>query len=155
MFYIAPVNNSAPLNETCILVNGGSGKAVDIPGGTHEPGERLIQYERNRRFNQRWRWVKGSSGYLLQSVLTGHCLDIAEEKKDSGSKVVQWNKTGGLNQQWRPVVVGPGAWKLELAHAPGMFLSIKDDDVNHGGKLQISDGNTSSQIWKIEGFVPK
>lgn len=34
IFYIVPVNNSTPLNETCILVNNNSGKAVDIPGAT-------------------------------------------------------------------------------------------------------------------------
>lgn len=77
LFYIAPVNNSAALNESCILVNAQSGKAVDIPAGTFEHGERLIQYEKNKRFNQRWKWVKAGNGYVLQSVLNGQCLDIA------------------------------------------------------------------------------
>lgn len=98
--------------------------------------------------------MKQGGGYLLQSVLNGQCLDIAEEKKTSGSKVVQWDKTGGSNQQWAPVPAGAGVWKIKSIHAPGMFLSIKDDDVNDGGKLQISDKDSSSQYWRIEGFVP-
>ncbi len=154
LFYIVPVNNSTPLNETCILVNANSGKAVDIPGATFEHGERLIQYEKNKRFNQRWRWVKHGAGYLLQSVLNGQCIDIADEKKTSGAKVVQWDKTGGSNQQWAPVPAGPGVWRIKSIHAPGMFLSIKDNDVDDGGKLQISDGDAPGQGWRIEGFVP-
>lgn len=155
IFYIVPVNNSAPLNETCILVNNNSGKAVDIPGATFEHGEKLIQYEKNKRFNQRWRWVKQGNGWLLQSVLNGQALDIAEEKKSNGSKVVQWDRTGNTNQQWVPVVAGAGVWKIKSVHAPDQYLSILDDDVHDGGKLVISDGDRPGQYWRIEGFVPK
>ena len=75
-------------------------------------------------------------------MLNGQCLDIAEEKTASGSKVVQWDKTGNSNQQWLPVPAGQGVWKIKSVHAGGMFLSIKDDDVNDGGKLQISDADS-------------
>ena len=78
LFYIVPVNHSNALDHTCILVNNNSGKALDIPGATFEHGERLIQWEKNKRFNQRWRWIQHGSGYLLQSVLNGQCIDIAE-----------------------------------------------------------------------------
>ena len=37
----------------------------------------MTQYEKNKRFNQRWRWLKNGSGYNLQSLLTGHFIDIA------------------------------------------------------------------------------
>ncbi len=93
--------------------------------------------------------MKQANGYLLQSLLNGQCLDISEEKTTSGSKVVQWDKTCNSNQQWAPVLAGAGVWKIKSIHAPGMFLSIKDDDVNDGGKLQISDGDSPSQYWRI------
>ena len=149
LFYIVPVNNSTALNDTAILVNANSGKAVDIPGATFEHGERLIQYEKNKRFNQRWRWVKQGAGYILQSVLNGQALDIAEEKKTSGSKVVQWDKTGNSNQLWAPVPAGAGVWKIKSIHAPGQFLAIKDDDVNDGGKLEINNGDGQGAFWRI------
>lgn len=95
----------------------------------------MIQYQINKRFNQRWRWVQSSKGYVLQSVLHDLCLDIAEEKTEKGSKVVQWNKTGGSNQQWRLIPAGNGIFKIESIHAPGMFLAIKDNNVEDGGKL--------------------
>jgi len=119
VFYIVPVNNSNPLNDTCIIYNNHSGKAIDIPQGTFEHGMQLIQCEAIKRFNQRWRWLKIGNGYLLQNVLNGQCIDIAKEKKSSGSKVIQWEKTGGTNQQWKPVPCGAGVWKIESIHAPG------------------------------------
>jgi len=97
--------------------------------------------------------VKTGAGYVLQSVLNGLVLDIAEEKKTTGSKVVQWDKTGGTNQQWVPVPAGAGVWKIKSLHTP-LFLSIKDDDVEDGGKLQISEHDSPSQYWRIEGYVP-
>lgn len=115
----------------------------------------MIQYEKNKRFNQRWRWVKQGNGWLLQSVLNGQSIDIAEEKKTNGSKVVQWDRTGNSNQQWTPVPSGAGVWKIRSVHAPDQFLSILDDDVHDGGKLVISDGDRPGQYWRIEGFVPK
>jgi len=153
LFAVVPINNSIPLNESSILTNANSGKALDVPAATFDHGERIIQYEKNKRFNQRWKWVKTGGGYLIQSVLNGQCLDIAEEKKTTGSKVVQWDKTGGTNQQWIPVASGQGVWKIKSLHTP-MFLSIKDDDVDDGGKLQISDHDSPSQYWRIEGHVP-
>jgi hypothetical protein len=50
--------------------------------------------------------------------------------------------------------VGQGVWKIKSIHAPGQFLSIKNDEVDDGGKLEISDQNGSSQVWRIEGYVP-
>lgn len=81
-------------------------------------------------------------------------MDIAEEKKSNGSKVVQWDRTGNSNQLWNIVSAG-GAFKIQSVHAPGMFLSIKDDSVDDGGKLEISDGDRPGQYWLIEGYVPK
>ena len=77
IFYIVPVNYSNPLNDTCVIYNNHSGKAIDIPQGTFEHGVQLIQYEPNKRFNQRWRWAKIGNSYLLQNVLNGQCIDIA------------------------------------------------------------------------------
>ena len=62
-------------------------------------------------------------------------LDIAGESTEGGSPVIQWEKTGGTNQQWVPQEAGQGIWKLMSIHAPGMYLCIKDQNVNNYGKL--------------------
>lgn len=98
------------------MINKLSGKALDVPGGTMEPGERIIQYEINRRFNQRWRWVRHEKGCLIQSVQNGLVLDIAGESRDSGAKVIQWNRTGNPNQQWIPEAIGNGVYRIRSVH---------------------------------------
>jgi hypothetical protein len=79
--------------------------------------------------------VKHDKGYLIQSVLNGLCLDIAGESRDIGGKVIQWNKTGNPNQQWLLEPTGNGAYKIRSVHEPTLYLGIKGDSVNDGGKL--------------------
>ena len=154
IFHIVPVDTCSGLNNTCIITNNHSGKALDIPGGTFDHGERLIQWEKNKRFNQRWRWEPHNGGYLLVSVLTGQCVDIAGESKDLYSKVVQWDRTGGSNQLWRPVPCGPDLWRINSLHAEGQGLGIKDHSYDDGGELETnSDGPTV--VWRIQGYVPQ
>ena len=154
LFSVIPVDTCSGLNNTCIIVNSHSGKALDVPGGTHKHGERLIQWEKNKRFNQRWRWEPHGNGYLLVSMLTGHCVDIAGEKKDPYSKVCQWDRTGGSNQLWRPTPCGPDLWRIESCHAPGQCLGIKDHSLDDGGKLEINKDGPST-VWRILGYVPQ
>lgn len=89
MFRFVEVKNPT-VQQSALIINNQSGKALDVPGATWKKGERLIQWERNNRWNQRWRFVKQGKGVVIQSVLNGQCLDIAEQKKTSGAKVVQW-----------------------------------------------------------------
>ena len=73
-----------------MLVNNFTGKALDVPGGSLKKGDRPIQWEVNRRWNQRWSFAKQGNAVMIISVLNGYALDIAEEKKNHGAKVVQW-----------------------------------------------------------------
>ena len=91
---------------------------------------------------------------MLKSLLTGQCVDIAGEEKEEGSKVVQWDETGGSNQLWRPEPAGQGVVRIQSIHAPGMYLCIRDDDVNDNGKLEIGQGNRQSSYWRVEGHCP-
>lgn len=116
-----------------MIVNNFSGKALDVPGGTWKKGERLIQWEKNKRWNQRWRFVKTGKGVVIQSLFNNLALDIAEEKRDNGAKVVQWDKTGGSNQQWFPEPAGNGVFKFRSCHEPSLFLAIKKQKVDNGG----------------------
>ena len=96
-----PADNSAALKDVSLLINNNSGKSLDVPNGTLEPGTRVVQYESNYRFNQRWRFVKKGNAYMIENCLSKQCLDIAGEKTEGGSAVVQWEKTGNNNQLWR------------------------------------------------------
>lgn len=153
LFYIVPVNNCNGLDHTSILINNHSGKALDVPGASFEHGKRLIAWEKNKRFNQRWRWVDYGGAYLLQSVLNGHCVDIAAQAKEPESDVIQWDKTGGANQRWRVIPQGQGLYRIESVHASGQFLAIHNNDYDNGGKIEINNQGPST-LWRIEGHVP-
>lgn len=146
--------NNSTVQGSAVIVNNSSGKALDVPGATFKKGERLVQWEKNRRWNQRWRFVKGSKGVLIQSVLNGQCLDIAEEKRENGAKVVQWEKTGGSNQQWILEQAGNGIYKIRSCHEPSLFLAIKKGSVQDGGELEVSNVENGTMYWRVEGALP-
>ena len=67
--------------------------------------------------------------------------------------MVQWDRTGGANQTWRPVSIGGGVYKIESCHAHGQYLSVKNNDYDNGGKIEINSQGPSIQ-WRIEGHAP-
>ncbi len=52
-----------------------------MPAGTDKNGERIVIWDRNNRWNQRWYFWKSGNGFLIKSLLTGQCLDIAGESR--------------------------------------------------------------------------
>ena len=142
------------LNRSCVLTNVPSGKALDVPSSSFEPDTRIIQYRKTKRFNQRWIFVKEEKGFLIQSLLNGLCLDIANESTEGGSAVIQWNRTGASNQLWIPMQAGnSNTIKIRSVHAPGMYLCIKNQDMDDFGKLEIWDQENPSMYWNVEGFI--
>ena len=139
LFSFVPVTQNQVLGQSCVVVNNNSGKALDIPGGTKKKGTRINQWATNRRFNQRWQFVQRGSGFLMVNLLTSLCIDIEGESTESGASVCQWEILGGTNQLWRPEQVGNGVYKIRSMHADNMYLSIKKQSYDDGGKLEIND----------------
>lgn len=75
-FRLEEVNNIT-IQNSCLIVSNYSGKVIDVPGATEKQGERIVVWERNRRWNQRWYFQKVGSVFLIKNILSGHCLDIA------------------------------------------------------------------------------
>lgn len=76
LFRLQLVNNNT-IQQSAVIINNMSGKALDVPGATQKKGERLLQWEKNKRWNQRWRFVKQGKGVIIQSVFNNLALDIA------------------------------------------------------------------------------
>lgn len=112
-----------------------TGKAIDVPAATRKPGERIIQWKKNARWNQRWQFQRQGKGVIIKSSYNGLCLDIAGESKKSGSEVIQWTHTGGANQQWFPEPCGNGLYKFRSCHEPSLFLAIKNVKSSDGADL--------------------
>lgn len=120
------ITENNTITQSFMLINRHSSKALDVLGGSLSPGERIIQYTINRKFNQRWRWIKHDKGYVIQSIHSGLFLDIAGESRESGAKVIQWSWTGNPNQQWlAEAALNNGFYKIRSIHEPTMYLSIK------------------------------
>jgi hypothetical protein len=156
LFRFEPVNNYT-LQNSAIIINNLSGKALDVPGATFEfkKGKtNLIQWEKSGRWNQRWHFEKHGKGVLIRSALTGCCVDIAGENKKPGGHVIQWEKTGGSNQQWFAEPCGNNLFKFRSCFEPSLFLSIKKQDVNDGGQLETACDENPSMYWRIEGPHP-
>ena len=133
-----------------MIINFNSGKALDIPFSTFDPDTRLIQYSLNKRFNQRWVFVRCGNGYLIKSLFNELVLDIANESKEGGSEVITWKETGRSNQLWMPQPAGTNCcYKLASLHAPGMYLCIKKQSMDDYGELEIWDHENPSMYWKI------
>lgn len=115
LFRFQQCTNNA-IENSAVIINNYSGKALDVPGSTRDHGERLVTWEINKRWNQRWEFQNAGSGVLIKSLFNGQCVDIAGEATDSGSKIVQWDQTGGSNQQWTPEACGDGLYKFRSCH---------------------------------------
>lgn len=155
IFRIVNVDNTDALADTSILINNNSGKSLDVPNSSFEHDTRAIQFELNKRFNQRWRFINQGSGVMIQSLLNDLVLDIAGESKEGGSPVILWEKTGGNNQLWTPIEAGNQIWKFMSVHAPGMFLCIQHQSIDNYGKLEIYDEENPSMYWRIDGRTPE
>jgi hypothetical protein len=152
LFRLVAVPNNQAVLSTAVIVGAKSGKAIDIPNSSSEPGEHIIQYQKNWRFNQRWIFVRSGNAFQIRSFLNGFNLDISGESRKPDSKVVQWNATGNPNQLWTVENKGDGTVAFRSVHEPSLVLGIIGDDVNDCGKLAAVNFDAR---WKIEGQGPK
>ena len=53
--------------------------------------------------------------------------------------MIQWKKTGNPNQQWTFEALGNNLYKIKSMHQQGMYLSIKGDSKDDGGKLEVTN----------------
>ncbi|WP_408055223.1 RICIN domain-containing protein, partial [Streptomyces azureus] len=89
-------------NAWYVLVNRGSGKALDVSGASTADGAGLSQWVRHEGANQRFRFVDSGGGYYrLKAQHSGKVLDVYNFSGADHADVVQWGDAGGVNQQFR------------------------------------------------------
>jgi alpha-L-fucosidase 2 len=86
--------------------NLGSGKVVDVPGGTQDAGTVLIQFDDNGGTNQLWRMGTISdvpNAVFFTNVATGQAMNVIGRSFDNNARVIQFpdfeNKIP-QNEQW-------------------------------------------------------
>lgn len=75
---------------------------VDVPEASSKPGEILVQYPVNKRFNQRFKLIFNpqNNTYVIENVKSGLVIDIKEMSKKEGGAIIQYNNNEGTNQKW-------------------------------------------------------
>jgi hypothetical protein len=149
MFRFHPINmmQNQFIGKSALIINKASGKAIDIPGASSKKGIEINQWEKNNRFNQRWRFVPTGKGVMIQSLFNNQCLDVEGAKSKSGIPIVQWEKSGDPNQVWIPTKVGDRLYTFKSAMNPSLFLSVDKESIKDGARLETYDKDSNSNVW--------
>ncbi|MER7348229.1 RICIN domain-containing protein [Streptomyces aurantiacus] len=138
------------------LVNGGSGKALEVSGGAPEDGANIQQWEFNQSAAQQWQLDPHSDGdgvYTLTNKASGKRMDVAgsdSDKRQDGANVHQWAAVEHDSQKWR-VRLRPSMGTYTLTNVfNGMALDVADGSTANGANVQQWQHNeTDAQKWTI------
>ena len=86
-----------------LLVDGNSGRCLDVLGESREPGAGLIVYDCHGGANQRFSYpAAGQTGEIRVYAGEGTplCVDAWGAGTENGTRLVVWTCHGGANQQW-------------------------------------------------------
>ena len=74
---------------------------VDVYGGGHHDGAKIISWPCHGGNNQKWHVEPAGDNYFtLKARHSNKCLDVYAHNYSSGVNVVQWDCNGGTNQKW-------------------------------------------------------
>jgi hypothetical protein len=119
-------------NASYVLVNRGSGKALDVSGASTADGAAVHQRARHDGANQRFQFVDSGGGYYrLKARHSGKVLDVSNCSTADHADVVQWSDAPPRSSRspCRPVHHGHGSGGILLAgrlHAPCLRPDSRD-----------------------------
>ncbi|GAB1818827.1 endo-1,4-beta-xylanase [Herbidospora sp. RD11066] len=132
-----------------VLLNRGSGKALDVFGQSTADGARITQWSRNNGTNQQWQFVSSGSGwYRLKSRLSGKVVDVSGASTANGGAVIQWTDGNGTNQQWR--VADSGGYARFINRNSSKALEVQGASTADGANVvQYDDWGGTNQQWQL------
>jgi hypothetical protein len=138
-----------------VLVNRGSGKALDVYNLSTENGGDIVQWARNDGAWQRWQFVDSGNGYYrLKSAHSGKVLDVYNFSTANGAEIVQWTDYDQTNQQFRVDDEGGGHVTLVNRNS-GKALEVQGGSTADGGKVvQYDDWGGANQQWQLVQVDP-
>ncbi|HEU5428896.1 MAG TPA: ricin-type beta-trefoil lectin domain protein [Actinocrinis sp.] len=78
------------------IVGAGSGRCVDVPGGSQTGGTQVDLFDCNGQTSQQWTYT--AAGELR--VFGSDCLDANGQGTSAGTKAIIWPCNGQTNQRW-------------------------------------------------------
>jgi endo-1,4-beta-xylanase len=144
-----PPPSDIDTNAWYVLVNRGSGKALDVYNLATNDGARITQWARNDGNQQQWQFVDSGGGfYRVKSRHSGKVLDVYNWSTANGGSIVQWSDGNGTNQQFRVTLSG-GYAKLVSRHS-GKAVEIQGASTADGANVvQYDDWNGANQQWQL------
>ncbi|RIX53199.1 response regulator [Paenibacillus nanensis] len=132
-----------------LLVNRGSGMALDVQGEAREAGAELIQYHPHGGKNQLWRLLPAGDGvFKLVNRWSGLLLDVEGASANAGARLVQAADHGGESQRWS--VVKAGSYFKLVNIGSGLRADVNGCSKEaHAPVIQWKDNHGANQQWSI------
>ncbi|MBV8827660.1 MAG: RICIN domain-containing protein, partial [Acidobacteriaceae bacterium] len=134
-----------------VIVNKGSGKALDLVGNGTNAGTLIQQNDVLGSENQRWTLVPTGSGtYAIMNVLSGRALDVVMASNANGANIQEYDYLGFPNQQWT-VVATPDGYNQIVNVASGKVLDVTGHSSSDGALIQQWDYlGADNQKWQFQ-----
>jgi hypothetical protein len=133
-----------------VLVNRGSGKALDVSGVDTADGANVQQWTRHDGGNQQWQFVDSGAGYYrLRARHSGKVLDVFNWSTADGANIVQWSDHNGANQQFQ-LVDSPDGYVRLINRNSGKALEVQGASTADGANVvQYADWGGANQQWQL------
>lgn len=137
------------VSGTHTLINGNSGQAMAISGGSTGNGAAVVQSSRTGATSQQWTLQPLSGNvFTLHNAASGLCLDVPNQSTTSGLQLDQWTCDGGANQQWAFDAVGSGF--VVVSMNSGKTAEVKGQSTTQGASVdQWPSNGGSNQTWTV------
>ncbi|WP_136519000.1 non-reducing end alpha-L-arabinofuranosidase family hydrolase [Cellulomonas telluris] len=149
---VAPAASAATVdtNASYVLVNRGSGKALDVYNLATNDGARIVQWTRNDGAQQQWQFVDSGDGwYRLKSRLSGKVLDVHNWSTADGAAIVQYTDRNQANQQFRLQDVSGGYVTL-IGRQSGKAVEVQGASTADGANVvQYTSWGGANQQWQL------
>lgn len=149
---VAPAATAATVdtNASYVLLNRGSGKALDVYNLATNDGAKIVQWSRNNGAQQQWQFVDSGNGYYrLKSRLSGKVLDVYNWSTSDGGAIVQYTDYNQNNQQFRLQDTSNGYVTLISRHS-GKAVEVQGASTADGANVvQYSSWGGNNQQWQL------
>jgi hypothetical protein len=137
-------------NAWYVLVNRGSGKALDVYNQATTDGARITQWSRSDGNWQQWQFVDSGGGYYrLKSRHSGKVLDVYNWSTANGGAIVQYGDLNGTNQQFRLADSPDGHVRLISRHS-NKAVEVQGASTADGANVvQYDDWGGANQQWQL------
>jgi len=145
-----PTNGTIDVNASYVLVNRGSGKALDVYNLSTADGARITQWTRNDGAQQQWQFVDTGDGYYrIKSRLSGKVLDVYNYSTADGANVVQYTDRNQTNQQFK-LQDSTGGTVTLINRNSNKAVEVQGASTADGANVvQYSSWGGANQQWQL------